>query len=248
MFGLFGVANAGLVSFNRGLRSAASDDEWAMCKPTMLSHMDTQEEVEALKGVIMVPTIALLRKWKAVLMKRPVVVFVFDTAIVLEYVPSIIVLDVLEKQQAHRYKYKPLDFVEVLHVISRAKSLKKRVEIQESDMLLIPQMLESTQPSILSPILNYIYTLRDMNQRHAAQVKLFQWIRNGDANKAPDLPESKGTKRLLSFLGDASARNLIQAVGEMMNGVAPDKLAKKHSVAAFDLRYVRSQFAKFGIK
>lgn len=248
MFGLFGVSNTGMVNFVRGLRGVLDDHDWHTFKPSMLSFMSTQEEVEELKGVVMVPSLSQLRKWKAVLMKRPVVVFVFDTAIVLEYVPSITVLDLLEKQQAHRYIYKTLNYEEVVDVIKRAKSLKKRVEFAESEMLLIPQLLESTQPSILSPILNYIYTLRDLNQRHAAQLKLFQWIRKGDPDSTPVLPESKGSKRLLSFLGDSSARNLIKAVGEMMNGGAPDKLAKKHSVAAFDLRYVRSQFTKFGIK
>lgn len=248
MLGIFGVSNVGLMGFRAALRKVVSDDELATYMPTVLMFDHTLDDVSQMKGVLLVPTLARLLKFRDILAKRPVIVIVFDTAISLEYIPEIEILDVAEKIQTHKFVFRPIDYQGLLRKIQKAKAAKQHVEIKESDILLIPRMLESTQSSLLSPILNYIYTLKDMNQRHTAQVSLFRWMKEGQVDKFPVLPESSGSKKLLSFLSVESTRNLITAVQEMVKGVAPDKLSKKYDVAAFDLRYIRAQFSKLGIK
>lgn len=247
MFGVFGVANTGIASFWREFQETVGEDRWATFKPAVVMFDHHEEDILAMKGILLVPTVSRFLKIKDALERRPVIPIVFDTAINLEYIPSIEVFDVADKVQSHKFVFKPIDYNHVLQSILDAKTEKKHVAVTEEDIRLIPRLLESTQSSILSPILNYVYTLKDMNQRHLAQTALFRWIREGDIESQPELPASKSAKRLLAFLSDDTTRNLIKAVQDMVKGGAPDKLAKKYGVAAFDLRYVRAQFTKLGI-
>ncbi len=251
MLALYGVSNSSIVTFMRGLRpavmEAVADDEVTKFKPTLLAFEDGEDVVSALRGIILVPTVALFSRWRELLKDRPVVVVIFDTAILLEYVSGLKALDVAEKMQSHTYTFKPIDYAAFFSEVLHAKKRKSHVEVGAKTMDLIPRMLGSTKASILSPILTYTYTLKDIGQRHKAQVALFEWLRNGEPGSMPRLPESTESKRLFTFLSGESATKLVGAVRAVVGGKSVDAAAKKFDVSAFDIRYVRAQFGKLGI-
>ena len=254
MYALLGVANTNPASFMQGLRKYLSDEELdaATYRPTLLGFDEWPEQV---KGVVMVPTVALLLQRLPQLAKAPVVVIVFDTALLLEYVPACTALDVVPKTQSFRYTFKPLDYGDAVRRIDRARREREHVTVSPKDLSVIPTLLGQTQASLLSPILTWLYSIKDTNARHQHMRTIYGWMR-GDGNVdalSEQLPGSKSCARLVEWFSQDVGVRTVKAVREMVRRKSEgktanlEKIAKTHGVTLFDLKYIAQMLQKLDL-
>lgn len=252
MLDLMGVANSNPFSFTQGLREwlEAADVSPKGFKPTLLGFDQWPEEIS---GVVLVPTVNLLLRRLPQLEEANVVVVCFDTAVLLEYVTPMHLLDVLPKSQSFRYVFKPIDGFEVVRRIQQAKAHRVHVEVSKKEVDLIPTLLGETQGSILAPMLTYLYSVKDTNLRHEYQLKILHWMRDG-LDISQELPDSKAKERLMAHLQSDVAVATVSAIREMVSKrkagktVNLEKLATAHKINVFDLKWVVHQFQKADIQ
>jgi hypothetical protein len=253
MYALLGVSNTDIFEFTQSMRRwvTEADLDAAPFRPTLLGFEEAWPE--EIKGVVVVPTVALFLQHLPQLIRSKAVVFVFDTAVLLEYVKQMPILDLLEKRQSFMYRYKPLDGHEVVRLIVAARTERTHVEVSKQDVQVIPTLLGATKSSLLTPILNFLYSTKNTNQRTDYQRAIYGWMRADRPITAltEQLPEGKATNLLIEFLvNDEVGKNTVTAVREMVatrasgKQVNIDKLAKKYDLASFDLRYLQTTMQK----
>ncbi len=252
MLDLMGVANSNPFTFTQDLRQWLEDADVNPkgFKPTLLGFGEWPEDVS---GVVLVPTVSLLTRRLPLLEDANAVVVCFDTAVLLEYLTPLHMLDVLPKTQSFRYVFKPIDGFEVIRRIQQAKAQRQHVEVSKKEVDLIPTLLGETQGSVLAPMLTYLYSVKDTNLRHEYQLKILHWMRDG-LDLEEELPESRARDRLLEHLQSDVAVATLAAVREMVSKrkagktVNLEKLATSHKINVFDLKWVVHQFQKADIQ
>lgn len=252
MYALFGVSNTSIFDFAQNLKGWVEEagHEIAPYRPTLLGF--DQEWPEDIKGIVLVPTVSLFLQRLPLLEEAKAVVFVFDAAIQLEYLKPIEILDLLEKRQSFVYRFKPLDGIEVVHKIVQARKHRESIEVEQATLDVIPRLLSETKSSLLSPILTFLYGVKDTSKRHEYQKTIYGWMKSTSAVKTliDRLPEGKAAVRLKEFFESEVGVNTMKAVREMVAAKSEgkqanaEKLAKKYDLTPFDLRYLNAAMNK----
>ncbi len=146
MRALYGLGNHNIYQVQEVFRHNAKDIK--------LQVLGFDGEVKPKADVILVPTVSLFTKHRKPLNETKAVVFIFDTPVLLEYLKPIQVLDV-KKLASFRYVFTDLHKDALLATLKSEGSVK----VEQSTVDVIPRLLNATFPSIMKPILNFLYSI-----------------------------------------------------------------------------------------
>lgn len=212
--------------------------------------------------VILVPTVHLLSKRLVALNIGAALVFVFDNPVLCEYLHPIHLLDVSEKKLSYRFNFKPIAKSEIESLLALANKERPLVKVKKDQIEVIPTMLNAQLSSILNPIQDYLYRIRDSdNKRHYNKI-IYEWLASGAPVEAlvrvltKAITTKQGAKQLDLMLAELSTKEFKktrQAFVEAFNTKAKTgkpvnykKLGKKYGVDAWDIRYTMKVLRKFG--
>lgn len=261
MKALVGICNNSVLTVRDILEQYQKDRKRKM----KVQVLGLEETVRKKAHVILISTLhCFIRNHKA-LEKSDAVVIVFDTPMLLEYVKPIAILDLLEKKLSYIYSFKPLDFDSFAAHMDAALGQKTNIKVKREQFDVIPTMLGSQLSTILNPVQNYLYGVRDTDKRLQYQKHIYTWLVSGAAVATLE----KGMMRLIG--GDKKPVGLTRLVetldqegflkmrkafkeafdskvqtGAKKKAVNTKALAKRHGVDPFDIRYAMKALRKHG--
>lgn len=262
---IFGVTNNSILQVQEHLR-AFFKEEGVKGKIQSLGLSD-----EPLKkaDVILVATVSHFLRKLPLIERTKAVVFVFDSPILCEYIKPITLLDVMAKKQSYVYNFKPLESVTFAAAMREALDGGK-VKVERKSIDVIPTMLGEQLSTVLNPVQDFLYGVRDTDKRLHFQKAIYTWLVSGSSAAVlkKRLIELQGIKagaklpvamtRLIAELEtdtfvrskaafkEAFAGNIEEEEGTKKKAVNYKKLGKKHGVDTFDIRYTMKAIRKFG--
>ena len=224
-------------------------------KPQLLGLSD---KVDKKAIVIIVQTVSLFSKNRVALNNSDSIVFVIDSPVLCEYLKPIHLLDVEPKKLSYSYKFSKIKPAEFCFQMNEALG-SKNVKIKQESVDVIPTLLNSQLSSMLNPIQDYLYRVRDIDKRLVYQKLIYEWlVSDADTKKLGTLIQegdkpSKYLTDLLANLDTELATNTRTALKDAFHakaktGKGPNykAICKKYNVAPFDIRYSMKLLRRFG--
>lgn len=195
--------------------------------------------------VLLVPSASQFRRVKSMVSKKPVVVIVFDTPSNCVFLkPSIMV----DAKQVVGYRFKNRDLTPALTRILDKVFIRgnKPFEFSIDKLDAIPHLLGETRPSLISPIMGWLYGIKDPVKRAEYQKLIFTAVSEGGLDtvllKIGETEPKAMVKKLAVILDDEKTLRLsevVQAVNILPKPLDYRKLAKIYTdVDMFDLTYL----------
>lgn len=246
MKALYGLGNHSVYSVRKTLRGHSKD--------LRVQVIHSECRVDQTADVLLVSNVSNFLRVRKELNASNAVVFVFDTPVLLEYLKPIVLLDV-KKRASFRYSYVDLRAETLIRALSE-KTTKITVESFTID--LIPKLLEGTFPSIMKPVLTFLYTIPDLEKRLLFRFQILTYMMNRRVG-ADDLKQTlielsrqKKSYRALDDLIDFLTTDSVKATRKVLRKVSKakkqgksvkiDKLCEEYKVNSFDVRYVSKAF------
>jgi hypothetical protein len=220
--------------------------------------------------VILVPTVSTFSKNLAALHARDAIVFLFDSPVMLGYVKPMEILDSKKGGLSYKFVFTPLTYERVKDALDVGLSATKHVKVSRSAIDVIPNMLNAQLTSILNPIQDCLYSIRDTDRRLEYQRIIYTWLVSGSSSKALEKQiaklstDKKGRnspdiERMLTTLKEEGFANSRAGIVEAYQHKAVEtpkgkkgkplnykKLCAKYNIDPFDIRYTLSLIRKFG--
>jgi hypothetical protein len=191
--------------------------------------------------VVSSQTLELLKE-KRVNMSKVTVIIVDNVVLATQY-QGIVLLD-CKQTRSYQFKFQPLDSEMVLSL--REGSTNTSVDINAVRVDILPELLNAQPPSVLSPVMTYIYTIPDTDKRSKYLADIFNCIQTQQSITKLDWfkRDNKKMSDLNDWLeGDIGKKACID-ISNALNKVKPtdgDKefkqLADEFGVAKFDINY-----------
>lgn len=203
--------------------------------------------------VILVHTVTNFNRKRKDLNASDAVVIVFDTPVLLETLDPIELLDA-KRIAPLRYAFTPFSKEELLTRLN----VSGNVTAQRQEVDVIPTLLNSTFPSIMKPMLTFLYSIPNTDKRIDYRFQLLRYlikpkISMKDLRKSLiALSRQKETSTNLDELLDfftteqvANTRKVLGAIRKAKKAGHPpriDKLCEEHRVSAFDVKYIQKVY------
>jgi len=185
------------------------------------------------------------------------------------------IIDVAPKKRSFCYSSVPLTAANLHEAIIKGHERKKSTKVCTKRMDVIPTILNSRTPSLLNPIQTFLYKQKDLSKRLLLQKVIFEWILSmgNTADLAEKLKEhvreSPAVKELCKafkddllsktrkcvrlaistkadFIKDKDGNAVLDKGGKPKKAVVNyKKLAKKHGIDAYDIRYMAMIIRKY---
>jgi len=169
-----------------------------------------------------------------------------------------------KKRNPFLYTYQTLPMSAILKTYRKSIKEKKKGHLHVGTLDIIPKMLGDLPPSVLNPLLTYLYSLPSTKKRDMTAVALYSWLISREGVDA--LSGRLGVKKIsprfkvlaqalqeehmakfrngLAEVYDIWKANQRRPKGETRIPVIYPKIAKKHSVEAHELKFVFKSFLK----
>ena len=262
MRGLLGVCNHGLLQVQQQIKSYSKSKDIKLKVQTL----GFGDEVRGSADVILVSTVNLFTRQYQHLQNTKAVVVVFDSPHMCSYLKPIELLDVAGQKFSYVFNFKPIEQVVFNATLARALKNKKKIKVSKEATDLIPTMLGEQLSTMLNPIQEFLYGIRDTDKRLHYQRVVYLWlVSKGDVAqlkvKLLALGSAKGKEpvALTRLVDTLSQPNFVKAKGAFREafdakvgkdgkkkGVNYKKLCTKYGVDPFDLRYTLKAIRRFG--
>lgn len=262
MKALAGVCNNGILAVQQLLSEYGRERKIKFKVQTL----GLSDEVKKKSDFILISTTHLLVKHAHALRKSNAVVIVFDTPMILEYLRPITLLDVQDKKLSYLYTFKPLEYASFAATMDAMRAQEGHVKLVREKFDVIPTMLGAQLSTILNPIQDYLYGVRDTDKRLHYQKYIYTWLVSGADTKTLQKGLMKligGDKvpvamaRMIEVLGQENFTKMRNAFkeafeakvttdGKKKKAVNANALSKKYGVDPFDIRYTLKALRKHG--
>lgn len=249
------LSNTNIHTFRRVLEEAY---DGAKCPPVM--QIGAGETKTTLKGLILYPTVQDFIRHLDVANTSRCINVVFGPAVVLEYLEPVVWLDLYSKPNSYTYRFKPIDPRDLRDTIDNAVHEKIHNNVTSKSIDVIPNLLSDQPSSLMAPILNYLYSMPNTNDRLRVQTIVYAWLCSNNTD-IPELKEqllahkkrkaeSVPLNALLSYLGSTEGQSYKKALQEVTkqkeaNGTYNTaKIAKTFGVSEYDITYTMKAINK----
>lgn len=245
MIGLFGLCDHSVHDAHRILEGSGLR-VGLLLPDTDLTQLDVVLIVSAGKFIARAD---MLSDWEGICI-------VFDSPVRCDSLVGITLLDVRERSASFRYIFDRITPEFLLAQIKAAKQTYEEVVFHSRTANLLPYLLNQTSSSQMDRLQTWKYSIKNVELRDEALTCLISWF----FVEKPTVDALK--KRLMTLLSldkskalnilfqDSKFPELKTAVLEVKKfkddekSYSVDKIAEKHGVSAFDIRYLISVFAK----
>lgn len=162
--------------------------------------------------ILLVPTVSLFLSNRKAINKTNSVVFVFDTPSLLMYLKPIELLDAT-LVTSWTFNLKQLQESDIKKIVKRHTNTKEKVQVEKLTVDLIPKLLGASAPSVMKPILTFLYKIPDANKRLEYRKQVMLWF----ATEKMSVEDLHKTLVLLSSRKFSSLDNLIQFLQEPLS-------------------------------
>jgi hypothetical protein len=200
--------------------------------------------------VLLIPSVAQFKRVKHRLAGKPVVVIIFDTPSHCVYVKPSTMLDA---RNTSSYKFVSVDLTDAFcPAFNDAWESAPLVKVNTKQLDVIPFLLNDTRPSLVSPLMGWLYQVKDGVSRFEYQKLIFTAIAEGSMDTAVAKIAEKEPKAVMRKLAalletDKTLRltEVIQAVVTLPKPYNYKKLSKQYDdVDMFDLKYFFKTYRK----
>lgn len=216
---------------------------------------------EKIRGdVVFVPSIDIFIAKRKLLNKSKAVVIVFDAAVRCERLVPIELLDIHSRTEAFIYKFKPLTPTKLLTLVKEALNADPTsIKVVTQTIDVIPRILHNEIPSLLSPVLTFLYSVANTDARAEYSEIIYSWLLSDQSTKLIKQPLIKkgASESLVNALTKAFTKNkelaklrdAITAVAKAREQIStsgkkkavPYKaISKKFGVSLYDMKYFLS--------
>ena len=241
MRGLFGIGNSSIALVSYIIKEKYPDKKVQILSP--------EENAKNKAEIILVPSIQVFCKNKTALEGTKASVFIFDTPAYLEFLYPIRILDA-KKSSGFQYKLFNINISD----IESALLINERTRASIRTVNIIPKLLNSTIPSILKPIMTFLYSVQNTEQRALYKQQIFSYFSDKKLS-TNDLRASMlsitGNKRsfkvvegLVDFIKEELAENVKKAIISVVEEDASakssriNKICSDFSVSSYDVKYL----------
>lgn len=208
--------------------------------------------------VIVLPSSAMLYSAREKLGKMKCVVVVFDAPLQCTMIQPATHLDIESQRPSYKCTFRKLSQGLVSEEMDKAMQ-SKSVDVEWERIEVAPRLMNLQLTSILNPIMTFLQTVRDPDNRQHYQKLVYTWLfseapvedlqekvmTDGDYKKVP-----AALGRLVEAMRNADkARAAFREVLDRSaagKAVSYKKLSSKYEVSKFDLRYTMSVIRKLG--
>lgn len=182
------------------------------------------------------------------------VVIVFDCAVKCDHIKGMQLLDVKDPTPSYYYAATDLDFDKLANEIQTALNSDTEVIYVRKESNLLPSLLGQTSKSVLDRLQSWKYAIKDTTVRDIALDLVLNWIFTSDSGE--DRLEQQlnellpGGNKFAILQGEGLLTSLRAACADFyqdkLEGKTPnvDVIASRHTVSAFDIRYMYSLYTK----
>lgn len=246
MRALYGLGNHSIFHVQRTLK--------AHSKELRLQTLGLSASVKPNAEVILVPTVSNFIRKRKDLLASDAIVIVFDTPVLMATLQPLEILDA-KKLGPLRYSFTTLSKETLIAKIQTTGN----VDVVKNEVDVISRLLDSTAPSIMKPILSFLYSIPNAEKRIDYRFQLLRYLTNPKLSRK-DLRKSlialsrqKGSSSsvddLLEFFATDQVINTRTVLGLIRkakkSGKAPkvDRLCEQQKVSAFDVKYIQKAYA-----
>lgn len=223
------------------------------------------EKPTSKRVVVLCPTVSLFAANRDILDQcKDATVIVFDTAVKLEYIRPMEILDVETKKSSYIYRFRELNS----GIVRRAMERKTEVKVKTRPLKLIGRLLGQTHDSFIAKIMNFLYRIPNSEGREETKLMILSHLSENMVKELADKLEQKYKrneliKGFIEMLRKGEADNFAKGLGEVtvalrgkralrkedaeakLKATNYKKIAKQYGVSRFDLQYSAKYLARW---